>query len=872
MMIKTLISSIFKILLLASFGVAQANAQTTTAGILPLAKTQFLDENGKPLSSGKVYFYNPGTTTAKTTWQDINKSVANANPVVLDAGGRALIWGDGTYRQQVYDRSNNLKWDQVTSGTGTGSTTSSGDGNSVGTVLSWSGFIAPPQYMFAYGQSVSRSTYSSLLSALTQRSTITCAGGNSILNGFTDTTQIPIGAAVEASCLLTTGIVTAKTSTTITLNITANVSLATVATVYPYGNGDASTTFNLPDYRGQALIGRNNMGGVQYSGLTSPYYLSDPNALGASGGSQTHTLTVAELPPVTSSGNNSITVSPTGGGNGVPVTSTPGNVVAVTITAGAGASVPSSTAASWAGTSTFTGTNSIQVTSTGTLSSPHSVVQPSKTINYIIKVLPDVSISGLFGVSDIAGMQGSIACGAGLVCAGNTINTVPGSTTGIIGFFAGNGISLSGTCSTNLTGSCTISTIGADSTQTLPYTITNVNTACGSTVNFANGPGTLTLSGSGSFAVSCSIEVCNNAANSAASHAITLSNFPAPSLAHLWPGQCEKVKVIPSGSAWQVTEYPGAFTPRFGLSCYADSGGNNNNDGLVSNAATSAVIDPQQCINIWRNEISVSAIGQPTVCLTGGQTYPQATLGPLTLASFPIIINVATCSGGSPAVLRSTASNVVTEQSDFGGYLIFGNLGTSGVTLDCTSAGSHPCYTVYNHQQGGWDFFTTAGSVTLIGANALDYGIYCDSICKVNGGTVAGLSFQGSFADMIHGELGSMMDFNGINLNSSASAAGSIIRMAQNSTATLSGTLVSAGSGVTSVAQILSATNNATVLLGSNFNSSGSIGGSPRQFAALNGGIVCNGSGVAIPGSAGITALAGWTAGAAVAVSGICLP
>lgn len=49
---------------------------------------QFFDDNGDPLSSGKLYFYESGTTTPKDTYSDASLSTANANPVVLDAAGR----------------------------------------------------------------------------------------------------------------------------------------------------------------------------------------------------------------------------------------------------------------------------------------------------------------------------------------------------------------------------------------------------------------------------------------------------------------------------------------------------------------------------------------------------------------------------------------------------------------------------------------------------------------------------------------------------------------------------------------------------------------------------------------------------------------
>lgn len=61
--------------------------------------TQYFDDNGDPLSGGLMYFYDPGTTNAKTTYSDEALSSANANPVVLDAAGRQPnIFFSGTAR------------------------------------------------------------------------------------------------------------------------------------------------------------------------------------------------------------------------------------------------------------------------------------------------------------------------------------------------------------------------------------------------------------------------------------------------------------------------------------------------------------------------------------------------------------------------------------------------------------------------------------------------------------------------------------------------------------------------------------------------------------------------------------------------------
>jgi hypothetical protein len=86
-----------------------------TQVILPNAQSMFWTNDGIPLAGGFVYFYEPGTTTFKDTWQDIDLTVPNDNPVQLDASGRAQIWGNGIYRQIVTDSIGNLIWDGITS-------------------------------------------------------------------------------------------------------------------------------------------------------------------------------------------------------------------------------------------------------------------------------------------------------------------------------------------------------------------------------------------------------------------------------------------------------------------------------------------------------------------------------------------------------------------------------------------------------------------------------------------------------------------------------------------------------------------------------------------------------------------------------------
>lgn len=59
------------------------------------AAAQFLDNNGNPLSGGKIYTYQAGTTTPEPTYTTSVGDVAHTNPIILDSAGRVpggQIW------------------------------------------------------------------------------------------------------------------------------------------------------------------------------------------------------------------------------------------------------------------------------------------------------------------------------------------------------------------------------------------------------------------------------------------------------------------------------------------------------------------------------------------------------------------------------------------------------------------------------------------------------------------------------------------------------------------------------------------------------------------------------------------------------------
>ena len=132
------------------------------------------------------------------------------------------------------------------------------------------------------------------------------------------------------------------------------------------GAGNGSTTFNLPDYRGRVGAGRENMATPASTRLNT---LSS-TTLGASGGSQTHTLTEAQMPA------HSHTVTDPGHAHTAPNTSGtdtafPGEEVVVRSSGGTAL--------------TGSSTTGISLTSTGG-GAAHNNVQPTIICNKIIRV------------------------------------------------------------------------------------------------------------------------------------------------------------------------------------------------------------------------------------------------------------------------------------------------------------------------------------------------------------------------------------------------------------------------------------------------------------------------------------------------------
>lgn len=149
-----------------------------------------------------------------------------------------------------------------------------------------------------------------------------------------------------------------------------------------YGAGDGSTTFNLPDLRGRTAIGAG-----AGTGLSS-------RTLAATGGAETHTLTVDQLPAHNHGGSTNSTGAHTHGitdpGHSHSLTSMAsggGNYIDHDVAGSASnpLSYPSSIGTSTTGISiSSNGTHSHTISSQGG-GQAHNIMQPFLVLNYIIR-------------------------------------------------------------------------------------------------------------------------------------------------------------------------------------------------------------------------------------------------------------------------------------------------------------------------------------------------------------------------------------------------------------------------------------------------------------------------------------------------------
>lgn len=157
----------------------------------------------------------------------------------------------------------------------------------VGTIIDFGGFATPDHYTLCNGSALNRTTFSLLFNALTTTETVSLT---STVNTFTviSAANYHIGMAIEGTGIPAATTISGISGTTITMSAAASATTASSVRFFAWGAGNGTTTFNAPDLRDYVTAGAN--GSLFSSGVT---------AVGSTGGSATHTLLAAELPPHT---------------------------------------------------------------------------------------------------------------------------------------------------------------------------------------------------------------------------------------------------------------------------------------------------------------------------------------------------------------------------------------------------------------------------------------------------------------------------------------------------------------------------------------------------------------------------------------------
>lgn len=259
------------------------------SGFWPSSFSTIQDQNGKPIVASKAYFYAAGTTTPLTVYRDYGLTTQHPNPLKTDGFGRFpavfLDEDDEFYRVRVTTSGGSILYDSDTipiigPSEGGGSPPAPVDPNALyetGDIKIRYGEGVLPGYVRFNGRSIGTAT-----SGATERANSDCQAAYEFLwNG--DPNIVVVGGRGGSA------------------------------------NADwtANKPLELPSARGRAIIGLDDMGNIPAGVMTAATFL------GWAGGSQNHTLVIAEMPVhkhdvnVLPGGAHShkVPTGPTGGGN-----------------------------------------------------------------------------------------------------------------------------------------------------------------------------------------------------------------------------------------------------------------------------------------------------------------------------------------------------------------------------------------------------------------------------------------------------------------------------------------------------------------------------------------------------------------------------
>jgi microcystin-dependent protein len=358
----------FKRFIAATLLLACSVLQTFAAGSLSLSLSQQFDSLGRPLSGGKLYFFQTGTSTPQSAFQDTALTLAHPNPLTLDSSGRipAFYLADGSIKIRLADAAGV-------------------------TILAYDGLLViGPSSGAGAAPSVDATTVLAV-------GDVKSKYGTGALTGFVRMNGRTIGSPTSGA----TERANADAQTLFEYLWNADANLAVSAGRGASSNADwlANKTIALPDFRGRVPAALDDMGNSAAGRLTSSFFGGTGTTLGASGGAESRTLTTAQLPSHTHS--FSATTSTNGAHqhnsmNGDTAASASISVGQTLITwSGFGTGIPAEARLAGSATGADRGLTSSNGDHTHTVSgtsgsagtdTAHATVQPTMLVTYYIKL------------------------------------------------------------------------------------------------------------------------------------------------------------------------------------------------------------------------------------------------------------------------------------------------------------------------------------------------------------------------------------------------------------------------------------------------------------------------------------------------------
>jgi hypothetical protein len=220
---------------------------------------QFFDNNGVPLAGGLIYQYQAGSSTPLATYTTVNGTIANTNPIVLDAAGRCAneIWMQTGYSYKFILQTSTGTTLQTLDNLYPILQTSSGSGTTIptGLIAIWSGATGsiPSGWTLCNGTNGTPDLRNSFIIGAGSTYAVGATGGSAdaIVVSHTHTVTDPghahnIASTGSGTIANNSPVGATGASTTVTATATTGITLQST--------GSSGTNANLPPYYALAFI------------------------------------------------------------------------------------------------------------------------------------------------------------------------------------------------------------------------------------------------------------------------------------------------------------------------------------------------------------------------------------------------------------------------------------------------------------------------------------------------------------------------------------------------------------------------------------------------------------------------------------------